>query len=81
MSNIVDQSDEMFQALNIPLSFAPGAIKTLDTHSQKKMFDKNIKEVETITQEELKVADEIFNELDIPIKAEMTVQDLIRLIH
>ena len=81
MSDIVEESNEMFQALNIPLSFVPGAIKTLDTHSQKKMFDKNIKEVETITKEELKVADEIFKELDIPIKVEMTVQDLVSLFH
>ena len=80
MANTEKETNEMFEALNIPLEFVPEALKALDTHSQKNMFDKNFSEDWT---EELlwKEVDEIFNELDIPIKISMSVNDLSEIIH
>jgi hypothetical protein len=63
------------------LEFVPEALKALDTHSQKKMFDKKITEIESVGKEDWKEADEIFNDLDIPIKISMSVNDLSEIIH
>ena len=80
MANTEKETNEMFEALNIPLEFVPEALKALDTHSQKNMFDKKITED---WNEELlwNEVDEIFNELDIPIKISMSVNDLSEIIH
>ena len=79
MKNTEKETNEMFEALNIPLEFVPQALKALDTHSQKNMFDKKINED---WNEELlwNEVDEIFNELDIPIKISMSVNDLSEII-
>ena len=80
MANTEKETNELFEALNIPLEFVPEALKALDTHSQKNMFDKKITED---WNEELlwNEVDEIFNELDIPIKISMSVNDLSEIIH
>ena len=80
MANTEKETNELFEALNIPLEFVPEALKALDTHSQKNMFDKKINED---WNEELlwNEVDEIFNELDIPIKISMSVNDLSEIIH
>ena len=80
MANTEKETNELFEALNIPLEFVPEALKALDTHSQKNMFDKKINED---WNEELlwNEVDEIFNELDIPIKMSMSVNDLSEIIH
>ena len=71
IANVVEKTNTLFEALNIPLEFVPEALKALDTHSQKNMFDKKITED---WNEELlwNEVDEIFNELDIPIKISMS---------
>ena len=80
MANTEKETNELFEALNIPLEFVPEALKALDTHSQKNMFDKKI--TEDWTEEWLwNEVDEIFNELDIPIKISMSVNDLSEIIH
>ena len=80
MANTEKETNEMFEALNIPLEFVPEALKALDTHSQKNMFDKKI--IEDWNEELLwNEVDEIFNELDIPIKISMSVNDLSEIIH
>ena len=81
MPNIVEETDQLFKALDIPTNFAQEAIKALETHSQKKMFDKAIKDAEIVTEKDWKNADDIFNELNIPVKIAMTVQELSNLIH
>ena len=63
------------------MEFIPEALKALDTHSQKKMFDKKITEIESVGKEDWKEADGIFNDLDIPIKISMSVNDLSEIIH
>jgi hypothetical protein len=63
------------------LEFVPEALKALDTHSQKKMFDKAITKIESVEEEDWKEADVIFDELDIPIKISMSVSDLSEIIH
>ena len=63
------------------MEFVPEALKALDTHSQKKMFDKAITEIESVEEEDWKEADVIFDELDIPIKISMSVSDLSEIIH
>ena len=81
MANTEKETNELFEALNIPLEFVPQALKALDTHSQKNMFDKKITE-DYWTEEWLwNEVDEIFNELDIPIKISMSVNDLSEIIH
>ena len=81
MANTEKETNELFEALNIPLEFVPEALKALDTHSQKNMFDKKITE-DYWTEEWLwNEVDEIFNELDIPIKISMSVNDLSEIIH
>ena len=45
------------------------------------MFDKKITEIESVGKEDWKEADEIFNDLDIPIKISMSVNDLSEIIH
>ena len=63
------------------MEFVPEALKALDTHSQKKMFDKAITKIESVEEEDWKEADVIFDELDIPIKISMSVSDLSEIIH
>ena len=63
------------------MEFVPEALKALDTHSQKKMFDKKITEIESVGKEDWKEVDGIFNDLDIPIKISMSVNDLSEIIH
>ena len=80
MANTEKETNELFEALNIPLEFVPEALKALDTHSQKNMFDKKI--TEDCNEELLwNEVDEIFNEIDIPIKISMSVNDLSEIIH
>ena len=67
-------------ASDISLEFVPEALKALDTHSQKKMFDKAITAIESVEKEDWKEADIIFDELDIPIKISMSVNDLSEII-
>ena len=81
MANTEKETNELFEVLNIPLEFVPEALKAMDTHSQKNMFDKKITE-DYWTEEWLwNEVDEIFNELDIPIKISMSVNDLSEIIH
>ena len=63
------------------MEFVPEALKALDTHSQKNMFDKAITKIESVEEEDWKEADVIFDELDIPIKISMSVSDLSEIIH
>ena len=78
MANTEKETNELFEALNIPLEFVPVALQALDTHSQKKMFDKAITKIESVDWKEV---DGIFEELDIPIKISMSVNDLSEIIH
>ena len=45
------------------------------------MFDKKITEIESVGKEDWKEADGVFNDLDIPIKISMSVNDLSEIIH
>ena len=81
IANVVEETNTLFEALNIPLEFVPKAIKALEVHSQKKMFDKAITDVEVITDEDWNDVDDILKEIDIPIKISMTVAELSELIH
>ena len=81
MANVVEETNTLFEALNIPLEFVPEAIKALEVHSQKKMFDKAITDVQVITDEDWNDVDDFLKEIDIPMKISMTVAELSELIH
>ena len=81
MSNISEETNELFKVLDIPINFAEESIKALESHSQKKMFDKAVRDVEVVTENDLNEADKIFLELDIPVKIAMSVQEMSNLIH
>ena len=81
MSNISEETNELFKVLDIPINFVEESIKALESHSQKKMFDKAVRDVEVVTENDLNEADKIFHELDIPVKIAMSVQEMSNLIH
>ena len=77
---VEEETQKLFQALDIPLEFVSEAIKALEKHSQNSIFD-NAKNVQLVGNEEWKITDEIFKELDLPIRTSMTVQEISNLVH
>ena len=80
MEDIEQKITEMFETFDIPKSHVSEAVKALDTHSQKKMFD-NVKSQSSIVQEkEWVLADQILEELNLPFRISMDKDEFIRLI-
>ena len=66
----------MFQALNIPLNMHE-CIQALDKHSQNKIFD--TKATQLISQQDWQRADDILEELDLPLSTSMSTEDFINI--
>lgn len=72
----------LFEKLNISTKYVPEAITALETHSQNNMFGSSaLSSEDLITSEDWARADGIFQELEIPIKISMTMEDLSKLVH
>ena len=76
MSDIQGSIKKMFQALNIPLNMHE-CIQALDKHSQNKIFD--TKETQLISQQDWQRADDILEELDLPLSTSMSTEDFINI--
>lgn len=78
MSDIRTNVTKMFEALDFPQDNLEDCIKALDQHSQNKMFDSIKSETDLITEEDWKRADEILEELDLPFRISMSVEEFIQ---
>ena len=76
--NFEDQTQKLFETLEVPIEFVPKALTALSKHSQNKFFGgSELNKEELVTEEDWQKADAIFEELKVPIRIGMSVQDLV----
>ena len=69
---------KMFHPLDIPAEFVPRALSALSKHSQNKYFGgSELNREELISDKDWQKADAIFQELNVPIKIGMSVNELV----
>lgn len=80
--NIECGTKKLFDKLNIPEKYVLKALTALQQHSQNNVLgSSDMNSEDLLTKEDWKRADEIFQELEIPINNSMTVEELSKLVH
>ena len=80
MEDVEQKITEMFEVFDIPKSLVSEAVKALDTHSQKKMFDNEKSQASIVQDKEWIKADQILEELNLPFRISLEKDDFIKLI-
>ena len=76
--NFEEETLKLFDNLDIPVEFVPKALTALNKHSQNKYFGgSELNKEELISETDWQKADDIFEELKVPIRIGMSVNELV----
>ena len=76
ISNIISGTKLLFEKLDFPADYVPETLTALTKHSQNNIFGtSDMNKNELISQEDWIKADNVFQELDVPIKVNMKMDE------
>ena len=76
IENVIEETKILFEKLNVPLHYVTDAITALDKDSQGNIFGTAGKNKNDDLINDWQSVDNIFNQLDVPMNVDMTIEGL-----